>query len=339
MSLALASPHPPRPLPGRASLGAGLVLASAIVWSSGGIFGRLLGDLDPWTVIFWRAGFAALFLLGFMTWRDGPRGALARFRTMGRPGLAVALCFAVASTAFVVALGYTTVANILLVQAGGPLLAALGGRVFLGEPVSRTTWVAIAAVLGGVAVMVSGTLTGRVSPVGDLLALLIVFAAAAATLVTRRHAGVPMTPAVCLGTLVAALVAAVLAPTLAAAPGDYPLLAGFGALNLGLGLALFVSGVPLIPAAVAALLGTAEIVLGPFWVWLLLGETPPARTLAGGGIVLAALGLHLAGQIHSQIRERARRRLSTGAQAGASVGGVGHGGNAVAAADMTGRAD
>jgi hypothetical protein len=30
-------------------------------------------------------------------------------------------------------------------------------------------------------------------------------------------------------------------------------------------------------------------VLGPFWVWLLTGETPGLRTLAGGALVLGAL--------------------------------------------------
>ena len=41
---------------------------------------------------------------------------------MGAPGFAVAFCFATASSAFVVALAYTTVANILLMQAGVPLM-------------------------------------------------------------------------------------------------------------------------------------------------------------------------------------------------------------------------
>src|SRR3546814_5556386 len=86
---------------------------------------------------------------------------------MGLPGLAVALCFAIASTSFVVALQFTTVANILLMQAGVPLIAALVCRILFGEQLRVTTWLAIAVVISGVAVMVSDSLTGRVSPVGD----------------------------------------------------------------------------------------------------------------------------------------------------------------------------
>ena len=67
----------------------------------------------------------------------------------------------------------------------------------------------------------------------------------------------------------------------------------FGAVNLGLGLALFATGARLIPAAYAALLATFETMLGPVWVWLIHDETPSARTLLGGAIVFAALITHI----------------------------------------------
>lgn len=71
-----------------------------------------------------------------MLWRDGFRGAIRIFRGMGVPGIVVAACFAIASTCFVVALGYTTVANILLMQAGVPLFAALLAWAVFREKVS-----------------------------------------------------------------------------------------------------------------------------------------------------------------------------------------------------------
>ncbi|HEY9550182.1 MAG TPA: hypothetical protein VIR45_11830, partial [Kiloniellaceae bacterium] len=68
-------------------------------------------------------------------------------------------------------------------------------------------------------------------------------------------------------------------------------------LTLGLGLAFFAQGARLIPSAFAALLGTAETILGPVWVWLFLDETPSPRTTVGGAIVLAAILAYLAWQI------------------------------------------
>jgi drug/metabolite transporter (DMT)-like permease len=302
---AMSSLSAPLPLP-ESRLGAGLVLAAALVWSVGGVFARALGAVDPWTVVFWRSVFAAGFLLAFIALRDGrvgakPRGRVgAGFRAMGMPGLAVALCFAVASTAFVVALEHTTVANILLVQAGVPLIAALIAWAAFGERVPRATWGAIALVFAGVAVMVSGSLAGAGSRLGDALALTVALAFALATVITRRFAQVRMAAAVCLGALLAAGFAATRAPGFAVSPRALALLFGFGALSLGLGLALFVSGARLVPAAVAALLGVAETMLGPVWVWLAFGETPTARTLLGGGLILAALLGHLAWQLRGR---------------------------------------
>ncbi len=270
-----------------------LVAGSALVWSFGGTIARFLETTDSWTIVFWRSFFAAVFLFGFMLWRDGPRGTLAMFKGMGIPGLGVAACFAIASTSFVVALKHTTVANILLIQAGVPLIAALLAWALFRERVSAATWGAIAAVITGVAVMVSDSFGGKVSPIGDGLALLIAFAFATATVITRRHSGVRMMPAVCLGVVIAACVSGVMATNFVVSALDYGLLFAFGALNLGLGLALFATGARLVPAALTALIGTLEPISGPIWVWLVHEEVPTTRTLAGGLIVFTALVAHL----------------------------------------------
>ncbi len=279
-----------------------LVAASAVVWSFGGAIARFIETGDSWTIVFWRASSAAVFLLAFMIWRDGLTGTWRLFRAMGLPGIAVGFCFAVASTSFVVALRYTTVANILLMQAGVPLIAALFAWILFRERVVATTWAAIVAVILGVVVMVSDSLTGSVSPIGDGLALLIAFAFAGATVITRRFSHVRMTPAVCLGTLVSASVSAAFVGGFAVGARDAGLLFLFGAFNLGLGMALFATGARLVPSAVAALVGTLETMLGPVWVWLIHGETPAPRTIAGGVVILAALIAHILWQMARQRR-------------------------------------
>lgn len=281
-----------------------LVFLSALFWSFGGAIARFLEADDSWTVVFWRSFWAAIFLIGYMLWRDGARGSASMVRRMGLPGIAVALCFATASTSFVVALAYTTVANILLMQAGVPLIAALIAWVLFRERVSAPTWAAIAAVIAGVAIMVSESLTGDVSPVGDGLALLIAVAFSIATVITRRYAHVRMTPATCLGAIIAGSFAASQAGTFAVSGPDMGFLFAFGALNLGLGLACFATGARLIPAAFAALIGTLETVLGPVWVWLIHAEAPSARTVTGGAVIFAALLVHIGLEFRRQARPR-----------------------------------
>ncbi len=292
------------PAPSRPGHGIALVLAAAVVWSFGGTLARFLAIEDGWTIVFWRSVFAALFLLGFMLLRDGPRGTVTLFRNMGLPGIAVGLCFTVASTAFILALAHTTVANVVLIQASVPLIAALLAWVFFRETVAFHTWIAIAAVIAGVGIMVSDSISGAVSPIGDALAILIAIAFAGATVVTRRFSHVRMAPAVCFGTMVAGAIAASQASAFAVTPRELGILAAFGALNFGLGLVLFVTGARLVPSALAALFGTMETVLAPLWVALIHGEIPGARTIVGGMIVLAALTSYLALELWQQGRRR-----------------------------------
>lgn len=280
--------------------GALLVFGAAAVWSFGGAIARYLTVSDSWTIIFWRSVCAAAFLLGFMLWRNGPRGTRALFASMGFAGIGVGMCFATASILFVVALRYTTVANILLMQAGAPLFAALLTFLFFGERISNATWVAIAAVMGGVGIMVSDALAGRISPMGDGLAIIMSIAFASAAVLTRRHANVGMMPAVFLGTVIAIAISGSQVTDLHVSLRDAGLLFVFGALNLALGMVLFVTGVRLLPAAIAALISTAEPVLGPVWVWLVHKEIPNSRTLVGGAVVVVALLLHIGWQFRQQ---------------------------------------
>ena len=281
-------------------LGFVLVLASAIVWSFGGALKHFITTGESWTIVFWRSVWAALFLLAFMLARKGRRGTLKLFADMGLPGVCVAICFATASTSFIVALDHTTVANILLMQAGVPLIAALIIWTLFRERVPFPTWVAIAFVIMGVAVMVSDSFTGKVSPIGDTLSVLIAFAFACATVITRRYAHVRMVPAVCLGTIMSACVSGVLVNTFMVTLPDMGILIVFGSLNLGVGLALFASGVRLVPSALAALLGTAETILGPIWMWLIHYEIPTIPTMIGGLVVFTALLSHIGWSIYSQ---------------------------------------
>jgi drug/metabolite transporter (DMT)-like permease len=48
-----------------------------------------------------------------------------------------------------------------------------------------------------------------------------------------------------------------------------------------------------IPPAEAGVIATVEILLAPFWVWLVFAEDPGTAAVIGGAIVLAAILFHL----------------------------------------------
>jgi DME family drug/metabolite transporter len=62
-----------------------------------------------------------------------------------------------------------------------------------------------------------------------------------------------------------------------------------GVVQIGFGLMAFTVGSHYLPAAELAPLSIIEVILGPIWVWLGVGEVPSRLTLVGGAIVLTAV--------------------------------------------------
>jgi drug/metabolite transporter (DMT)-like permease len=195
---------------------------------------------------------------------------------------------AVSSGSFIVALNHSSVANVLFMQALAPILAAVLGML-LGEPVSRRTWAAMAIALAGVGLMVGGP--GHPSIAGLALSLLMTASFAATLVITRHRRDVSMAPATCLSQVLVLLCAAPFAQPGDVGAHDLGLLIALGIGQIGLGLVFLTIGGRLIPAAEVALITLLEVVLGPLWVWIFLSEQPSLATLAGGAVVLAAVGV------------------------------------------------
>jgi drug/metabolite transporter (DMT)-like permease len=267
------------------------VALAALAWSTAGLLQRELSVNVP-TQLAGRALFATLGVFAYVALAE--RGAVAgAFRAIGRAGLVLAALMAVSSGAFIAALNYTSVANVLFLQALAPVLAAVLGTL-VGEPVVRRTWIAMAVAIAGVGLMVGGP--HHPSAAGLSLSLLMSVTFAATIVITRHRREVSMAPATCLSQLLVLLAAAPFAHPGEIGAQDLALLVGLGVGQIGLGLIFLTIGARLIPAAEVALITLLEIVLGPIWVWIALSEQPAAATLVGGAIVLAAVVIEARGE-------------------------------------------
>jgi drug/metabolite transporter (DMT)-like permease len=263
-----------------------MVALAAVAWSTAGILQREL-SVDIGTQLAGRALFAVIGLLAYVAVAE--RGAVFRaFRAVGRGGLAIAALMAVSSGSFIISLNHSSVANVLFMQALAPILAAVLGTV-LGEAVSRRTWLAMCIALAGVGLMVGGP--GHPSVPGVALTLLMTSSFAGTLVITRHRRDVSMAPATCLSQALVLVGAAPFAHPGEVGAHDLSLLVALGIGQIGLGLVLLTIGGRLIPAAEVALITLLEVVLGPLWVWIFLSEQPGTATLAGGAIVLAAVGI------------------------------------------------
>ena len=264
------------------------MLIAPVLWSTGGLFVRLLSIRDPWEIVFWRSLFMALFVaaaLAIMHRGRMPRAVLA----IGWPGLIAGAFLAGQFFLFIASITRTTVANTFVLMSISPFLAALAARVFLNERVPLRTGIAMAVAFAGIVIMFADSLdAGRLA--GNLLAIGVsVLFALNVTILRKVHATVDMLPMVMIAGLLSIVVAFPLALPLQATPADLVVLAIMGCVQLGTGCLLLVAASRHLTATELGLLALLEPILGPMWVWVLLGEHPGRLALAGGAVVLAAV--------------------------------------------------
>jgi len=292
------------------------MVVAAVCWSSGGLLVRALSITNAWEIVFWRSLFMALFVAGVLLVLHGrrmPQAVLA----VGRPGLVSGMFLAGTFFFFIGSLTHTTVANTFVLMSVSPFLAAIAGRVFLQESVPARTWIAMTVAFAGMIVMFADSLdAGRLS--GNLLALGVSACFAGQVTVLRKyHAHVDMLPQVMVAGIVSLAVALVLAPPFAASARDLLILALMGCVQLGTGCLLATAASRSLSATELGLLALLEPILGPLWVWALMGEQPGRAALTGGAIVLAAVITNEAfgawrGRSASAADDDAARTLSPG---------------------------
>jgi len=270
-------------------LGIAMVSGSAVAWSLGGLFTRLI-TVDTWTMIAWRGIFGSAGLavvLAALRQTDLAR----KLKTMGWIGWLFVAQSALGMICYQAALGRTSVANVAVIYATAPFLAAALGWIVLRERPNASAIVASIAALAGVCIMVG--FGGMGSWLGDLLAFGMTLSMAIATVVVRNFSGIPIPLTACVSSLLSAVICWPLGTPLAVSGRDLALLALFGIVNFAIGLPLFVLGARRLPAIETALVGAVDAPLAPLWVWLAFRETPGAGTLLGGAIVFAAVAIHL----------------------------------------------
>ncbi len=267
------------------------VFAAGVLWSTVGIGIRLIEDAVVWQILLYRSISLSLFLYVVIRLRSG-ESPFAQIRRIGFPAAIAGLSLVAAYSGGIYSIQNTSVANAMLLFATAPFMAAVLGWIVLREPVRIATWIAIAIAIAGIGVMVADK-SGSVALKGSLAALGSAFGFAVFTVALRWGRTGEMLPAVFLSGLFGIVITFGICQFLGLSVGlalrDGSIAMGMGVFQVGAGLILYTLGSRSLPAAELALLSLAEVLLGPFWVWLFLGETASPNTLIGGLILLAAI--------------------------------------------------
>lgn len=268
-----------------------LVFLAGIFWSTQGLAIRLMDEADAWQILFYRSIALAVFLFIVIAIR-AKGNPFPAFRALGFGAVLGGMCLVVAFAGGIVAVTETTVANAFFVFASAPFFAALLGRLLLGETVRKATWLAITFAMFGVMIMVVDKLDGG-ALIGNIAALLSALGFAFFTIVLRWKRLADTLPIVCYGGLLGALTGATVihfsGAGFAIPQLDLGLSFAMGVGQVGMGLLVFTIGSRHVPAGELALLSMIEAVLGPLWVYLVVGETMSTATAIGGLLIFSAI--------------------------------------------------
>lgn len=261
-----------------------LVIAAALLWSTGGVAIKSV-DAGPLVISFYRSSVAAVVLFAFM------RPKVPKFT----PGFAAAVfSYAACLTTFVMATKWTTAANAIFIQYTGVFWVMLLSPLVLREPLHRRDLIAVAVAFAGMGLFFVDEFDPQ-GWKGILAAVASSLFFAGLILFLRLERDASAEAAVSWGNV---LVALALLPLVA---GDlrvdgrsFLFLVFLGVFQIGLAYVFFVRGLRSVSATQASLTGMIEPVMNPIWVFLALGERPAATALLGGLIVLAAVAVRAA---------------------------------------------
>jgi drug/metabolite transporter (DMT)-like permease len=272
-----------------------VLVACTLMWSIAGVVSRHFEAARGFEVTFWRSAFNAVALLLLLSAWRGSAALWRDLRSGGRALWLSGVCWASMFTAFMMALSFTTVANVLVTMSIGPFLTALLSRVVLGHRVPARTWGAIALAGGGIAWMYGHEVAGG-DPrhlMGTVIALAVPVAAAVNWTLLQHLKGredpPDMLAAVLLGAVISSLVTLPLALPFVATPRDLGLLGLLGVVQLAIPCLLAVIVARVLSAPEMSLMGLLEVIFGVLLAWLGAGEVPSAAVLGGGVLVLGAL--------------------------------------------------
>ncbi len=255
------------------------IILAAILWSTGGLFVKLLPQ-DAFTILSYRSILAgSVFLLFF---------GKKLFKMNGRAWLN-ALFYCLLVLGFVMATKMTTAANAILLQYTGTIYVLLAEPYFFKIKMERVNVITIIACAIGMVILVSGDLESG-DMLGNLIALASGFLFAALFIGQRLNAPEYQAGSIFWGNIMMGLIGL---PFLLQSPlptlPEAAMLVFLGIFQLGLGYLLFTYGLKRVLAIEGALLAMLEPILNPVWVLVFYGEIPSSAAVVGGFIIIFAL--------------------------------------------------
>lgn len=264
-------------------LGIVLIFVSALFFSTAGVFTKGV-SADAWSVIFWRGVSAAFLGVLYLALISRLRSEMRRMRWTG---WLLAVIYASGTAAFIPAFKLTSIANVALIWASAPVLAATVAWLWFRQTISLGFAIATVMVVLGTSVIVWGSV-GTASLAGDLLALWMTVMMVLIMTLYRCYPETPTTLPTVMASLMLLPVAWLQTDLMQVPPGEIVLSALFGVTFVVASITLSEGSRHLAPGE-TALLSLSETPWAILLAVLVIAEIPDRQTLFGGAIIMAAV--------------------------------------------------
>jgi len=257
------------------------VFIAAVLWSSGGLFIKLI-SLDAMQLSFFRAGIAAItFALIFRK----------RILLINKFTFVNSVFYSLVLISFVVATKTTTAANAIFLQATAPIYVLIFEPLINKTKYEKSNIITVAVCFIGMLFFFIGELEpGHLE--GNLVALFSGIMFAAFFLGMKKNDIKHQQSSIFFGNV---LVTIISIPFILSLNGvsfdDFWMLGYLGVFQIAIAYAFFASGLKRVFAVEASIISMIEPVLNPVWVFFGYGEVPTFWAIIGGIIIISAIVL------------------------------------------------
>ena len=253
-----------------------------------------LSELEKWQLGGWRGVLmgATLFLIWFLSRKIGHKKEF--LATFSIPGLLIILAMAVNSVSFTLGISETSVIVVLTALATMPLLTALLSVLMLKEKQNLLSWLILIFAVCGISLAVSGSGSSENAPNGSVIlgaiyGLISALGISFTFTMVRKYPSLSVMPATAIGCVISGVFCFYLSnePNLDfSAPFS---VIAMGIIILPFSFALLLIAPKYTRASNVSLIMLLELVLGSFWVWLVIDEQPSLQMVVGALIVMISI--------------------------------------------------
>jgi drug/metabolite transporter (DMT)-like permease len=255
-------------------------------------------NLDQWPLMGWRGVLMGVTLM--LIWLFILKPSVEKeLRTLySWKGVVVIFAFSINSIFFTLGILETSVMLVLTALATMPVFAAILSSFMLKEAQGWLGWLTIIAAMVGVSIAVSdgdnaiGQPEGSII-LGALFGAITAFGLALTFTMARKYPDLAVLPAGAIGALVSGIIGFALSSVEGVFNAPIWTVLCMGVIILPVSFTCLIIAPRYTTSAIVSLIMLLEMVFGPFWVWIGIGERPSIMMIFGSFLVLVVIAFHI----------------------------------------------